>query len=95
MVIVEALFKDPRFSIDFGKVNKITTKDSYHLPRVADLMAFLARGKNISTLDLVRGYWQISMAHESCLKTAFITHKGLYELKMMPFGISDAPDTFQ
>lgn len=70
-------------------------KDSYPLPRVDDSLDFLARGKYISTLDLARGCWQVSIAPESRPKTAFISHKGLYQFKVMPFGLSNAPATFQ
>lgn len=95
VVIVEVPSKEPPFCVDFRKVNKATVKDSYPLPRVDESLDFLARGKYISTLDLARGYWQVSMAPASRPKTAFISHKGLYQFKVMPFGLSNAPATFQ
>lgn len=95
IVIVEKPSSEPRFCIDFRKINLSTVKDSYPLPRVDESLDFLSRGKYISTLDLARGYWQVSVAPESRQKTAFISHKGLYQFKVMPFGLSNAPATFQ
>lgn len=95
IVIVEKPGAEPRFCIDFRKINKATVKDSYPLPRVDDSLDFLARGRYISTLDLARGYWQVAVAADSKPKTAFVSHKGLYQFKVMPFGLSNAPATFQ
>ena len=86
---------EPRFCVDYRKVNKTTVKDSYPLPRVDESLDFLARGRYISTLDLARGYWQVAVAPESRPKTAFVCHMGLYQFRVMPFGLSNAPATFQ
>lgn len=86
---------EPRFCVDYRKVNKATVKDSYPLPRVDESLDFLARGKYISTLDLARGYWQVSVAPDSRPKTTFVCHMGLYQFRVMPFGLSNAPATFQ
>lgn len=56
---------------------------------------FLARGKYISMLDLSRRYWQVSVAPDSRPKTAFVSNKGLYQFKVMPFGLSNTPATLQ
>ena len=58
-------------------------------------MDLLAKSNYFSMLDLTSGYWQVSTAFESMYKTAFTTHSGLYELAVMPFGLCNAPTTFQ
>lgn len=95
VVIVNRPPRDPRFCVDFRGLNQLTVKDSYPLPRVDESLDFLSRGKFITTLDLARGYWQVAVAKESKPKTAFITHCGLYQFKVLPFGLCNAPATFQ
>ena len=73
----------------------MTKLDVFPLPRVDDSLDLLAKVKYLSTLDLALGYWQVSMAPESVEKTAFTTHSGLYEFAVMPFGLCNAPATFQ
>lgn len=49
----------------------------------------------ISTLDLTKGYWQIPMSKEDQEKTTFMTHQGLFEITVMPFGLKNTPSTSQ
>ena len=78
-----------------GRVNAVTQKDAYALPRVDDTLDTLAGAKWFSALDLLSGYWQVEMAGEDQEKTAFCTPEGLFEFSVMPFGLCNAPATFQ
>jgi hypothetical protein len=84
-----------RFCVDYRTLNSITKKDVYPLPRIDDSLAMLKKGKFFTTLDLFAGYWQIPLASDSKEKTAFITDSGLFEFNVMPFGLCNAPATFQ
>ena len=85
----------PRFCVDFRRLNDITRKDSYPLPRMDDLLDRLGEAKFRSVMDLTSGYWQLPMAKEDREKTAFITPDGLYEFLVVPFGLCNAPAHFQ
>jgi hypothetical protein len=73
----------------------VSIKDSYPLPRIDDSLDRLAGAKWFSTLDLQSGYWQVGVAPEDREKTAFITSHGLFQFKVMPFGLTSAPATFE
>ena len=83
------------FCIDYRWLNAVTKKDVFPLPRIDDLLDQLQGKCVFSTFDSRRGYWQIPVSAESKQKTAFITHKGLFEFGLMPFGLCNAPATFQ
>ena len=77
------------------KVYCVADFDAYLIRRVDDILDKMSSTKYISTIDLMRGYWQIPLEEDSRQKSAFVTDFGLYEFKTMPFGLHGAPATFQ
>ena len=84
-----------RFCIDYRQLNNLTVKDSYPLPRIDTCFDALGDAKFFSTLDLRQGYWQVENDPETADKTTFITRKGAFKFKVLPFGLSNAPAVFQ
>ena len=84
-----------RLCIDYRKLNSVTRKDAYPLPRVDNTLEALSGSKWFSTLDLICGYWQVEIEEKDRHKTAFCTREGLFEFKVMPFGLCNAPAVFQ
>jgi len=84
-----------RFCIDYRKINAITKKDVYPLPRIEDALDNLGGAKYFSILDLISGFYQIEVDERDREKTAFITADGLYEFKRMPMGLCNSPASFQ
>ena len=95
VVIVPKVDGTPRFCIDYRKLNESTVKDSYPLPRMDDCLDSLGEANVFSTLDCNAGYWQIPIAPEDRHKTTFTCHCGTYQCKRLPFGLCNAPATFQ
>ena len=84
------------FCIDFRKLNPLTVKDSHPLPCICETLESLAGAGHYSTFDMKFGFWQVPMDEESKQYTAFMLGSmGLYECESMPFGLCNAPPTFQ
>ena len=86
--------KKLRFCVNFRKLNNITKKNTYPLPRIDEMLDNLGNAKWFTSLDLIFGYWQVEVKEEDKEKTAFITKFGLYEFNVMPFGLCNASSTF-
>ena len=85
-----------QFCIDFCKLNACTVKDRYPLPQTQESLDSLVRAGVVSTLDLKSGFWQITMDEESKQYTTFtVGSLGFIECERMPFGLCNAPATFQ
>ena len=84
-----------RFCVDYRALNKVTKKDEYPLPRIEEMLDSLGGSTYFTSLDLASGYWQVEMKPEDREKTAFITQFGTFQFKVMPFGLCNAPATFQ
>jgi hypothetical protein len=84
-----------RMCVDFTNLNKACPKDSYSLPRIDQLVDSTAGHKLLSFMDAFSGYNQIQMIEGDQEKTAFITSRGLFCYKVMPFGLKNAGATYQ
>jgi hypothetical protein len=84
-----------RFCGDYRRLNNVTIKDAYPLPLIDESLNQLKGAKWFSTSDLNAGYWQIELDPKHKHKTSFATRQGLYEFNVMPFGLWNAPATFE
>ena len=95
VVLVSKKDGTKRFYVDYRRLNDRTMKDAYPIPRIDDSLDAQAGAKWFSTLDLASGHWQVELDDEAKRKSAFVVRGGHYAWKVMPFGLCNAPSTFE
>lgn len=95
LIIVKKKGGGIRLCVDYRYLNEFTKKDKFPLPVINENLNMLHGNTWFSSLDLLSGYWQLSLHPESREKTAFSTKDGHFHFKVVPFGLSNAPPVFQ
>ena len=95
IVLVQKKDCPTRFCADYRKLNHVTPKDAYPLLHIDVTLDTLHGSLWFTTFDLLSGYWQVEVAEADKDKTVFCTTEGLYQFRVMPFGLCNAPASFQ
>ncbi len=84
-----------RFCVDYRRLNDVTVKDAYPLPRIDDSLRSLSGAKYFCVMDMASGYWQVELDESAREKSAFVVRSGLFQFRKMPFGLCNASSTFE
>ncbi len=87
--------RSTRLAVDYRKLNSQTMKDSYPVPRADETLDAIGKPQWCSCIDLAQGFYQIPLEPKARDKTAFVTRRGHFQFLVMPFGLCNAPATFQ
>jgi hypothetical protein len=93
-LLVKKKIGDWRLCVDYRRLNAYTVKNKFPLPVIEELFEELQGAKWFTTLDLKSRFHQIMVQEDDQYKTAFQTHHGHFEYKVMPYGLTGAPATF-
>lgn len=94
LILVEVPGKEPRPCIDYRRLNLITKDQTYPIPHIEERLERVSSANFISTLDLVRGYWQVPLTERASRLAAFISPMGTFRPKVLSFGLKNAPYCF-
>ena len=95
IVVMTKKDRNIRISINYRNLNQTTKFNAYPMQRVDELLDAIKGAKFITTLDLAKGYWQVTMRPQDQAKAAYTSANGLYQFTVIPIGLSGAPATFQ
>ena len=95
VVLLEKPNGEYRFCVDYRRLNAVTKKNAYPLPRIDEKLDALGNARVFSTLDLQSGFWQIPVRESDKEKTTFSMQNGHFHFNSMPFGLANSPVTFQ
>lgn len=95
VVLVKKKDESMRFTIDYRLLNDITKKDAYPIPDIQTILDKLEGSDFYSFIDVASAYWCVPVRGEDIDRTVFSTHWGQFEMLVMPFGLCNAPRTYQ
>ncbi|XP_077553575.1 uncharacterized protein LOC144168472 [Haemaphysalis longicornis] len=94
LILVQVPGKDPRPCVDYRRLNAITRDQTYPIPNLEERVETVSKANYISTLDLVRGYWQVPLSERASRYAAFVSPFGTFRPVMLSFGLKNAPYCF-
>jgi hypothetical protein len=95
IVLVRKKDGSVRFCIDFRKLNNVTTKDAFPIPRIDDIFDHLSQAEYYTTIDFKSGYFQVGLDPKDRPKTAFSTRDQHFQFTVLPQGVTNGPPAFQ